>query len=114
MCDQVSQDFLEDVVSKKGSDHMWICSIIHLAKGDTLRSISMARKKLICQDASGFVQGDPLSPLLFNLVVDALTTLLERVKTTCHIEGVTYHLVQCGISTHEYVDDSLMLIKKTH
>ena len=45
-------------------------------------------------------QGDPISPLLFNLAVDALAEVLERAKTAGHISGVVGHLVPGGGVTH--------------
>jgi hypothetical protein len=44
----------------------------------------------------GLRQGDPLSPLLFNLVSDALATMLEKAKETNQIKGVIPHLVEGG------------------
>ena len=38
----------------------------------------------------GLHQGDPLSPLLFNLVVDALSYMLDMAKESGHIKGVVY------------------------
>lgn len=36
----------------------------------------------------GLRQGDPLSPLLFNLVADALGVMLGKAKARGHIRGV--------------------------
>ena len=41
----------------------------------------------------GLRQGDPLSPILFNIVADMLTILIEREKSDGQIEGVVPHLV---------------------
>jgi hypothetical protein len=35
----------------------------------------------------GFMQGDPLSPLIFNLVVDVLTRMLMKAASKGHISG---------------------------
>jgi hypothetical protein len=37
--------------------------------------------------------GDPLSPMLFNIVADTLAILIERAKSEGQIEGVIPHLV---------------------
>jgi hypothetical protein len=42
----------------------------------------------------GLRQGDPLSPLLFNLVSDALATMLEKAKAAGQIRGLMTHLVE--------------------
>jgi hypothetical protein len=44
-------------------------------------------------------QGDPLSLLLFNLVVDALATMLERNSVAGLIRGLVTDLVE-GALTH--------------
>jgi hypothetical protein len=43
-------------------------------------------------------QGDPLSPLLFNIVVDMLAILINRAKNEGHINGVVHHLVDDDLS----------------
>jgi hypothetical protein len=46
----------------------------------------------------GVRQGDPLSLLLFNLVVDALATMLERAKLAGMIKGLVPDLVEGGLT----------------
>ena len=41
-------------------------------------------------------QGDPFSPFLFNMVVDALAAILDKAKAVGHIRGVVPHLVGGG------------------
>ena len=43
-------------------------------------------------------QGDPLSPILFNTMVDILAILISRAKEAEQIEGVVPHLVEDGLS----------------
>jgi retron-type reverse transcriptase len=47
----------------------------------------------------GLRQGDPLSPLLFNLMSDALATLLENAKEAGKIRGLMEHLIDGGLTT---------------
>jgi hypothetical protein len=46
-------------------------------------------------------QGDPLSPILFNIVVDMLAII---------INGVVPHLVDNGLSILQYVDDTIIFM----
>jgi hypothetical protein len=56
-------------------------------------------------------QGDPLSPMLFNIVVDMLAILIERAKPDGQIEGVVPHLVDGELSTLQYVEDTILFMK---
>jgi hypothetical protein len=51
-------------------------------------------------------QGDPLSPLLFNIAADALDHILSKAKEKGHIKGVVPHLVPGGITHLQYADDT--------
>lgn len=50
------------------------------------------------QTKKGLCQGDPLSPMLFNIVADMLAVLIERAKSSGQIAGVVPHLVDDGLS----------------
>jgi hypothetical protein len=56
-------------------------------------------------------QGDPLSPLLFNLVAKVLATLLRKASSQGKIKGVLSHLIPEGISHIQYVDDTILMIE---
>lgn len=46
--------------------------------------------KFFCYNKWGLMQGDPLSPFLFTLVVDVLSRLVERAKEHQIIEGLRF------------------------
>jgi hypothetical protein len=62
------------------------------------------------QTRKGLRQGDPLSPLLFNLVTDMLAILINRAKEDEQIVGVVPHLVDDGISILQYVNDTIIFM----
>ena len=46
----------------------------------------------------GLRQGDPLSPMLFNLVADALSTMLSRASAAGVIQGLVPNLIDGGLT----------------
>jgi hypothetical protein len=59
----------------------------------------------------GLRQGDPLSPILFNQVVEALGSLLNSAKNNGHLRGLAQNLVQGGLTHLQYADDTVLLIE---
>jgi hypothetical protein len=62
------------------------------------------------QTMKGLRQGDPLSPLLFNLVADMLAIIIDRAKDNGDFRGVVPHLFDDGISILQYADDTILFM----
>jgi hypothetical protein len=62
------------------------------------------------QIRKGVRQGDPLSPILFNIVVDMLAILINRAKNFGQFTGVIPHLVDGGLSILQYADDAIIIL----
>jgi hypothetical protein len=63
------------------------------------------------QTKLGLRQGDPLSPILFNILVDMLAVLIKRSKDQDLIGGLVHHLVDGGLSVLQCVDDIILFLK---
>jgi hypothetical protein len=62
------------------------------------------------QTRKGLRQGDPLSPVLFNVVADMLAVLIERSKSQVLFDGLVHHLVDGGLSILQYADDTILFL----
>ena len=67
-------------------------------------------KEPILQTSRGLRQGDPLSPILFNIVADALRNLLDKAVKKEQLTGVLEDMVPRGISHIQYADDTVIMI----
>jgi hypothetical protein len=63
------------------------------------------------QTLKGLRQGDPLSPMLFNIVADMLAIMIKSAKNDGLIEGVIPHLVDEGLSILQYADDTILFME---
>jgi hypothetical protein len=63
------------------------------------------------QTLKGLRQGDPLSPILFNIVADMLAILIARAKEDGQVGGLIPHLVDSGISTLQYADNTILFME---
>ncbi|WVZ96849.1 LOW QUALITY PROTEIN: hypothetical protein U9M48_042432 [Paspalum notatum var. saurae] len=59
------------------------------------------------QTKKGLWHGDPLSPLLFNIMVDMSKVFISRAKTDGQLEGVIPHLVEGG---SRFSNDTILFV----
>jgi hypothetical protein len=59
------------------------------------------------QMRKGLRKGDPLSPILVNIIADMLAILTARAKE----DGLIPHLVDGGVSILQYADDTIIFIE---
>jgi retron-type reverse transcriptase len=75
---------------------------VNIKINDQLGSYSQTRK--------GLRQGDPMSPILFNIMADMLSILIARANEAGQVEGVIPHLIQDGLSILQYADDTVIFM----
>jgi hypothetical protein len=63
------------------------------------------------QTKKGVRQGDPLSPILFNIAVDMLAIIINRAKDLGKVGGVVPHMVDGGLSILQYADDMIIFVE---
>ncbi|WVZ81320.1 LOW QUALITY PROTEIN: hypothetical protein U9M48_028710, partial [Paspalum notatum var. saurae] len=109
--DKVRWEFLQQALRMKGFNSTWCTWVqtcvqegnVGIKVHDQLGSYFQMRK--------GLRQGDPLSPVLFNIVVDMLAIIVSRTKAFGLIKGVVPHLVDDVLSILQYADDTLLGLK---
>ncbi|KAK1679281.1 hypothetical protein QYE76_040129 [Lolium multiflorum] len=111
--DRVNWEFLAEVLRCKGFEEAYIHRVLQLVSGgQTAISINGVIGPYF-RNKRGVRQGDPLSPLLFNFIGEALSGILSAVGAAGHLQGVVPHLIPGGISHLQYADDTLILIQNS-
>jgi hypothetical protein len=96
--DKIKWSFLQETLKMKGFSDEW-CALIHnFIFGGSVAIKVNGDVGNYFQMKKGLRQGDPLSPMLFNIVADMLAIIIERAKVDGHIEGVVPHLIDGGLS----------------
>ena len=94
----MSWQFLRSVLLAKGFDGAYVHRFMSLVTaGHTKVSLNGTVGPYFA-NGRGLRQGDPISPLLFSFMADALSCILPRVADAGNIKAVASHLIPLGIS----------------
>jgi mannosylglycoprotein endo-beta-mannosidase len=94
--DSIRWDFVEEVMTRKGFNPKLRGWIMNTIQGGRVCVNINGKNEPYFRTYRGLRQGDPLSPLMFNLAADALDHILTQAKAKSHIRGVVPHLVPGG------------------
>jgi predicted secreted Zn-dependent protease len=109
--DKVNWDFLQQVLRMKGFSDKWCHWIDSIVRGGSVCVKVNEEMGHYFQTKKGLRQGDPLSPILFNLVADMLAVLIERSKELGYVDGLIPNLVEGGLSILQYADDTILFLE---
>ncbi|WVZ50896.1 LOW QUALITY PROTEIN: hypothetical protein U9M48_002103 [Paspalum notatum var. saurae] len=101
--DKVKWPFLYQALRMKGFSPKWIKWVETFISGG---SVAVN----VNEEIGRLQQGDPLSPLLFNIVADMLTVLIKRANMDGQIRGIVLYLVDGGLSILQYADDTIIFM----
>jgi mannosylglycoprotein endo-beta-mannosidase len=107
--DTVDWAFLLEVLVKLGFGPRWIAMVCGLLGTASTRVLVNGVAGCLISNRRGLRQGDPLSPLLFDTVMDVLHLLFERAAA----DGLLAHLARRGLRhrTSMYADDVVTFLK---
>jgi hypothetical protein len=80
--DRVNWDFLREALTRKGFSDMVVHRLMQLVSGGHTAINVNGEIGPYFRNARGVRQGDPLSPLLFDFMVDALAAMLVKATDT--------------------------------
>ena len=106
--DKVRWNFLFQTLRLKGFSHKLIEWIKSFISGGSVAINVNNEVGPYFQTKKGLRQGDPLSPILFNIVADMLTIFIKRAKAEGLLSGVVSHLVDEGLSILQYTDNTIL------
>jgi hypothetical protein len=95
--DRVKWSFLQQALRMKGFSSLWCEWVARFIQGGSVGIRVNDDIWHYFQMLKGLRQGDPLSPILFNIVADMLAIMIARAKDDGQVEGLIPHLVEGGI-----------------
>ena len=109
--DKVSWDFLFDYLEQRGFPPRWCRWIKKVVTCGTLSVKVNDQMGPYFTSGKGVRQGDPLSPLLFNLAVDALAKMIQMGQQNHLIKGLIPEYIEGGLALLQYADDTILCIQ---
>lgn len=108
---KVRWNFLLQTLRMKGFSPKWIEWIISfISDGSVVINVNDEVGPFF-QKKKELRQGDPLSPILYNIVADMLALFINRAKAEDQLSGVVSHLVDGGLSLLHYADDTILFLE---
>lgn len=106
--DKIKWDFVFEVLRSMNFDPKWvdwISAVFHSSKISILVNGSPSPE---FSPSQGLRQGDPLSPLIFNLVGEVLAKMLEKAAQSKIIQGITLPNCENPITHLQFADDVVL------
>jgi hypothetical protein len=108
--DKVKLSFLQQTLRMKGFSPKWCRWIQNTVTGGSVGIKVNYDIGPYFQTKRGLRQGDPMSPILFNIIAGMLALLINRAKVAGEVRGVIPHLVDDGLSILQYADGTIIFL----
>ena len=109
--DRIEWQFLEEVMRKKSFCEKWIMLIMKCVTSVSFSVMVNGSSYGHMNGTRGLCQGDPLSPTLFILCADVLSSLIQQAEQNNEIQPVRLSIGGPSISHLLFADDSLFFLK---
>ena len=109
--DRVDWGFLEKVLQGKNFDSKWTSWIMGCIINPKFSIFINGRPRGRVQASRGVRQGDPLSPFLFLLVSEVLSSLISRLHKIKKFEGFIVGKNKVHVPILQFADDTLLFCK---
>lgn len=107
---KVKWSFLQQTLRMKGFSPKWCRWVEEMISGGSVGIKVNDEIGPYFQTKRGIHQGDPMSPILFNIIADMLALIIKRAKDDGQIRGVIPNLLDDGLSILQYADDTIIFI----
>jgi hypothetical protein len=108
--DKVKWSFLKQTLPMKGFSSTWCKWIETFTQNGHVQIKINDQVRENFQTKKGLREGDPLSPILFNIVADILAIIINRAKNNGQIDRVIPHLIDNGLFILQYADDAIIFM----
>ena len=109
--DSVSWDFVLQVLNHMGFSVQWLSWISAIFSSSRVSVLVNGAPTDEFVPSRGLRQGDPLSPLLFNLVGEAFSRLITKASDLNVLSGIALPRCEVPISHLQFADDVVMFLE---
>ena len=111
--DHVEWAYLRSMMQKMGFEEKWISLIMMCVTTASFSVLINGEPRGTITPSRGLRQGDPISPYLFLLCTEGLTTLLRKKEAVGLIRGVAVSRLAPSISHLFFVNDCIIFCRAT-
>jgi hypothetical protein len=108
--DKVDLDFLAELLDKRGFGKNFQRMIKQITSRGSVGVKLNGLESNFFLTGKGLRQGDPSSPILFDMVVDVLTRMLMKAASGNLISGLCPDLCPGGVISLQYADDTILFL----
>jgi hypothetical protein len=98
------------MLQNKGFGDKWGDWVMKTVKGGNVAIRTNGTISPFSPTHKGVRQGDPFSPLLYNIAADGLVCLIEKAQEMKLIEGLIPHIIGNGCAYLQCADDIILLL----